>query len=258
LRAASCGPQQLDWIIATSETHHDYPSLSAQLHSRLLVREDCGALDVGGACLGLLNAFAVARSLLASGQAQTIAVTADVTAYRSPGPGGRRIQGLFGGAQRFLLRRAPRTNDGAVLAVSFGCAGPVRFNDQVNDSNDGRLRVRLRAKLFPAQPSRAWKVLTAVDCAAESRWKPLSEVLPRISQILVSLRSSQNIAAFPPIFPPSRKLRQSRLVHVRRGAPRLLQAALKHRAVVRRSSSPLSGWPPLWRWLAHSRWAYQP
>src|SRR5713226_8743424 len=54
LRAASCGPQQLDWIIATSETHHDYPSLAAQLHSRLLVREDCGALDVGGACLGLL------------------------------------------------------------------------------------------------------------------------------------------------------------------------------------------------------------
>src|SRR6202162_1663379 len=37
LRAASCGAQQLDWIIATSETHHDYPSLAAQLHSRLLV-----------------------------------------------------------------------------------------------------------------------------------------------------------------------------------------------------------------------------
>src|SRR5947207_9606916 len=40
LRAASCGPQQVDWIVATSETHHDYPSLSAQLHSRLLVREN--------------------------------------------------------------------------------------------------------------------------------------------------------------------------------------------------------------------------
>src|SRR2546427_13231660 len=72
LRVAYCAPQQLDWIIATSETHHDYPSLAAQLHSRLLVREDCGALDVGGACLGLLNAFAVAQSLLAAGPAQTI------------------------------------------------------------------------------------------------------------------------------------------------------------------------------------------
>src|SRR5438128_5287223 len=25
LRGASCGPQHLDWIVATSETHHDYP-----------------------------------------------------------------------------------------------------------------------------------------------------------------------------------------------------------------------------------------
>src|SRR5439155_24784211 len=66
LRAASCGPQQVDWIVVTSETHHDYPSLSAQLHSRLLVRENCGAL-------------AVAQSLIGSGQAQTVAVvTADV------------------------------------------------------------------------------------------------------------------------------------------------------------------------------------
>src|SRR5262252_3051999 len=47
LRVASCGAQELDWIIATSETRHGYPSLSAQLHSRLLARETCGALDVG-------------------------------------------------------------------------------------------------------------------------------------------------------------------------------------------------------------------
>src|SRR5580693_2985979 len=52
LRASACGVQELDWIIATSETHRGYPSLAAQLHSQLLVRETCGALDVGGACLG--------------------------------------------------------------------------------------------------------------------------------------------------------------------------------------------------------------
>src|SRR5260221_1171041 len=66
LRAASCGAQQLDWIVATSETHHNYPPLSAQLHSRLLARENCAALDVGGACLGLLNALPVAQSLISS------------------------------------------------------------------------------------------------------------------------------------------------------------------------------------------------
>src|SRR6266516_1848889 len=79
LRAASCGAQELDWIVASSETHHNYPSLAAQLHSRLLARETCGALDVGGACLGLLNALAVAQSLIGSDQARIVAVvTSDI------------------------------------------------------------------------------------------------------------------------------------------------------------------------------------
>ena len=64
LRAAACGAQQLDWIIATSETHHDYPSLSAQLHSRLLLREDCGALDVGGSTLAGLGVTESEMSLV--------------------------------------------------------------------------------------------------------------------------------------------------------------------------------------------------
>src|SRR5882762_6998957 len=59
LNSASGTPQDLDWIITTSETFHDYPSLAAQIHSRLAARDTCGALDVGGACLGLLNALAV-------------------------------------------------------------------------------------------------------------------------------------------------------------------------------------------------------
>src|SRR6266478_1908450 len=108
LRAASCGAHQLDWIVATSETHHDYPSLSAQLHSRLLARENCGALDVGGACLGLLNALAVAQSLIGSGQARIVAVvTADVHSRTlTPGRVAGEFGGLFGdGASAFILCR---------------------------------------------------------------------------------------------------------------------------------------------------------
>ena len=45
LRAAACGVQQLEWIIATSETHHSFPSLSAQLHSRLLAEGFAGARE---------------------------------------------------------------------------------------------------------------------------------------------------------------------------------------------------------------------
>src|ERR1700730_8141269 len=33
LHAAGCGPKEIDSIVATSETHHIYPSLAAQLPS---------------------------------------------------------------------------------------------------------------------------------------------------------------------------------------------------------------------------------
>jgi 3-oxoacyl-[acyl-carrier-protein] synthase III len=95
LRPGGHAARELDWIIATSETHHNYPSLAAHLHSRLLARENCGALDVGGGCLGLLNALAVAQSLIRSGSAQSVAVvTADVHS-RTLTPG--RVVGEFGG-----------------------------------------------------------------------------------------------------------------------------------------------------------------
>jgi 3-oxoacyl-[acyl-carrier-protein] synthase III len=169
LRAASCGAQQLDWIIATSETHHDYPSLSAQLHSRLLLREDCGALDVGGACLGLLHALAVAQSLIRSGQAQTVAVvTADVHSRTlTPARVAGEFGGLFGdGASAFLLRRA----DGAAGEAYqlgdflFGCAGQYAAAIQVNDTREGGLDVKFDGEaLSRAAITRMEKVLAAVE-----------------------------------------------------------------------------------------------
>jgi 3-oxoacyl-[acyl-carrier-protein] synthase-3 len=169
LRAAYCRPQQLDWIIATSETHHDYPSFAAQLHSRLLVREDCGALDVGGACLGLLNAFTVAQSLLGSGQAQTVAVvTADVHSRTlTPDRVAGEFGGLFGdGASAFLLHRAVAAqSDGFRLGdFLFGCAGQYAAAIQVTDSNDGRLEVQFDGEaLSRAAITRMEKVLAAVE-----------------------------------------------------------------------------------------------
>src|SRR5580704_19389094 len=103
----ACSAQELDWIIATSETHRGFPSLAAQLHSQILARENCGALDVGGACLGLVNALAVAQGLIASGQARTIAViTSDVHSRTfRPGLVAGEFGGLFGdGASAFVLR----------------------------------------------------------------------------------------------------------------------------------------------------------
>ncbi len=170
LRAASCGAQELDWIVATSETHHDYPSLSAQLHSRLLVRENCGALDVGGACLGLLNALAVAQSLIGSGQARTVAVvTADVHSRTLvPGRVAGEFGGLFGdGASAFILRSAAGndSSDGYRLGeFLFGCAGQYAAAIQVSDAKDGSLDVQFDGEaLSRAAITRMEKVLASVE-----------------------------------------------------------------------------------------------
>ena len=170
LRAASCGTHELNWIVATSETHHDYPSLSAQLHSRLLVRENCGALDVGGACLGLLNALAVAQSLLSSGQARVILVaTADVHSRTlTPGRVAGEFGGLFGdGASAFILRSAAGNDSSKGYRLGeflFGCAGQYAAAIQVNDEKNGGLAVQFDGEaLSRAAITRMEKILTAVE-----------------------------------------------------------------------------------------------
>lgn len=129
LQRSSCGAAEVDGLIATGETFRSYPALAAQLHCRLLLRENCTALDVGGACLGLLHALCVAQGLLVSGQARTILiVTSDVhsrilTPQTVPGEFG----GLFGdGASAFVLRSAAGASPAGLYRLGefrFGCAG---------------------------------------------------------------------------------------------------------------------------------------
>jgi 3-oxoacyl-[acyl-carrier-protein] synthase-3 len=220
LRAASCGAQQVDWIVATSETHHDYPSLSAQLHSRLLVRETCGALDVGGACLGLLNALAVAHSLIGSGQAQTVAVvTADVHSRTlTPGRVAGEFGGLFGdGASAFILRREANGNAKGGYRLGeflFGCAGQYAAAIQVSDAKDGGLAVRFDGEaLSRAAITRMEKVLTAVELRSGiSRADVGGFATHQPNPRLVTLLAKQcgvSPATFPPIAKTSGNLGSS-------------------------------------------------
>lgn len=170
LRAASYGAHELDWIIATSETQHDYPGLAARLHSRLLARENCGALDVGGACLGLLNGLGVAQSLIASGAAQAIAVvTADVhSRVLTPGRVVGEFGGLFGdGASAFVLRREENDSAGAGYRLGdflFGCAGQYAAAIRVAAMQDGSLNVKFDGEaLSRAAITRMEKVIAAVE-----------------------------------------------------------------------------------------------
>src|SRR5262249_248271 len=95
LRSASLAAANVDWVLASSETHHSVPWLAAQLHLAIGARESCGAMDIGGACLGSVHALAVAAALVESGQARTVmVVTADVHS-RVLLPG--RVAGEVGG-----------------------------------------------------------------------------------------------------------------------------------------------------------------
>jgi len=170
LQAAACGARELDWIIATSETHRAYPPLSAQLHSQLLVRETCGALDVGGACLGLLNGLAVAQGLIASGQARTIAViTSDVhSRIFQPGRVAGEFGGLFGdGASAFLLRAKNGSTSEQTYALGeflFGCAGQYAGAIRVSDASNGNLDVHFDGEaLSRAAITRMEKVILDVE-----------------------------------------------------------------------------------------------
>jgi 3-oxoacyl-[acyl-carrier-protein] synthase-3 len=170
LHAAACGTQELEWIIATSETHRAYPSLAAQLHSQLLARESCGALDVGGACLGLINGLAVAQGLIASGQARTIAViTSDVHSRTfRPGLVAGEFGGLFGdGASACLLRAKNGATPQKAYALGeffFGCAGQYAGAIRVSDALNGNLDVHFDGEaLSRAAITRLEKVVQDIE-----------------------------------------------------------------------------------------------
>lgn len=145
MQTAGCGAREVDWVVATSETHRGYPSLAAQLHSRLNLRKDCGALDVGGACLGLLNALHIASSFLRSEPAGTVlVVTADVhSRVLMPGRVPGEFGGLFGdGACAFLLRRAVSSDAGSCYCLGgmfFGCSSQYSEAIRLEDSAGGKI-----------------------------------------------------------------------------------------------------------------------
>jgi 3-oxoacyl-[acyl-carrier-protein] synthase III len=162
--------ENLDWILAASETHHAYPSLSAILHAKLRLRENCNALDVGSGCLALLQTLAVAQALLVSGRAKRILVaTADVHS-RTLGPGRAdgEFGGLFGdGASAFLLSNKPRDAKGLAYRLGeffFGCASKYAEAIAVSESGKGKLAVQFDGDaLSRAAVSRMEKVIDEVE-----------------------------------------------------------------------------------------------
>lgn len=170
LHDAEQGTENVDWILAASETHHAFPSLSAILHAKLRLREDCNTLDVGSGCLALLQTLAVGQALLISGRARNILVaTADVhSRMLGPGRTAGEFGGLFGdGASAFLL--SSKLRDAKTLAYRlgeffFGCASQYAEAIAVSDAGGGQLDVQFDGDaLSRAAVSRMEKVIDEVE-----------------------------------------------------------------------------------------------
>lgn len=147
IQRAGIDRANLDWILATSETHRSFPSLAAEIHASLGLRESCGALDVGGACLGVLQGLAVARALLASGAAKSILLVSADLHSRTLTPG--RVRGEFGGlfgdgASAFVIQNASpfhAENSYKLGGFFFGCASQYSQAIQLRDSPGNDLEV---------------------------------------------------------------------------------------------------------------------
>ena len=147
LQKSGIAPESCDWLLATSETHHSFPSLAAELHDQVRLRDSCGAMDVGGGCLGLLHALAIAQAFVRSGQARRIlVVTSDVhSRILTAGKVRGEFGGLFGdGATAFVVQKESGSfpRDAFVIGeMYFGCASQFADAIRVEDQPDGRLNV---------------------------------------------------------------------------------------------------------------------
>lgn len=200
LQSADLDPSRVDCLVVSSETYVGLPSLGFRLHRSLGLRADCGILDVGGACAGLVNALFVAASTLRSSAAASVLVaTADLHQHAlPPGKVDGRFGGLFGdGASAFLLRAAPSASEKPFFRLGeflLGCNGDsanllsVRLDEQsalqLEFDGDalGRAAVRqLDALLRRLQESSGCALSSAAHFATHQPNPRLLEMLSRQS-----------------------------------------------------------------------------
>lgn len=196
LEMAEVAIEDIDLIVATSATFVGFPSFAAALHSRLLLPETSAALDVGGACAGLIHAFAVAKGqVCATSMGSVLVVAAEVHSRRlnSPGAPGE-FRGLFGdGACAFVLKNSAPSAPGNKLSLGEfvgGCSAAAASSLGVNLSAQGELRVDFRGEqLARAAISQLARIIAELERLSG---KPRSQVdffalhqpNPRVIEIL--------------------------------------------------------------------------
>jgi 3-oxoacyl-[acyl-carrier-protein] synthase III len=193
---ANVAPEAVDFVVATSATFLAFPSLSASLHSLLLLRESCGAIDVGGACVGLIQALATAKALLANSRSGVALVVASevhsrrISCPKVPGEFG----GLFGdGACAFVVGCPGSRNNGGVATVGefvWGCSGTLASALRLSLADAGEIEVRFKGEqLASAAVSTLERTLNQLErlsgrSRSEVSYFAVHEPNPRVIQIL--------------------------------------------------------------------------
>lgn len=208
LETAGVDAEAVDCLVVTSATFLQFPSMAAELHSRLLLRESCGALDVGGACVGLIHGFAIAKGLLiANSQKLALVVASEVHSRRlaSPGVPGE-FRGLFGdGACAFLLERSQDIQDDRFVRLGhtvWGCSATFSSSLRLKLSEKGDLVVDFNGKqLAGAAITQLDSVLQELEIRsgrsrAEVDYFALHQPNPRIVEILAQ-RCAVPLAKIP-------------------------------------------------------------
>ncbi len=194
LETAGLDVSEVDLLIATSTTFLRLPSLAATLHSRLLLPESSGALDVGGACVGVVQTLATAKALVAAGEFRTALVVASEVPSRrlatSSAPG--EFRGLFGdGACALVVSRSESPGGRWKLGeFIWGCSGAFAASLQFELPETSELRVEFQGEpLARAALSQLERLLQSLEILTG---KPRSQVAhfalhepnPRVVEIL--------------------------------------------------------------------------
>jgi 3-oxoacyl-[acyl-carrier-protein] synthase-3 len=196
LEMAEISVDDIDFLVATSATFLGFPSLAASLHSRLLMPESSGALDVGGACVGLIYSLAVARGLLSTRpQGVALVVAAEVHSRRLNGPQvPGEFRGLFGdGACAFVLSSAATAEQNDCVSLHefvWGCSGTFASSLAIRVSEDAGLKIQFKgeqlAQAAVAQLNRIFGTLENLSGVSRTKvdYFAIHQPNPRVVEIL--------------------------------------------------------------------------
>ncbi len=196
LAMAGIQPSDVDLLVGVSTTHLGLPSFAPSVHSRLLLRESAGAIDVGGACCGVLHALATASSLLSTVNERTaLVIASEVNSRRlATMDAPPEFRALFGDAAcAFVLERSA-SGEGVpgrrLREFIWGASATYASALSVSSADAGQLRVEFRGEQLAAAAietlQRILDRLAAISgiALAEAEYFALHEPNPRVVGML--------------------------------------------------------------------------